>query len=72
MPTSQTEGWLKIAGEFVSKLNFPNNAGSIDGKHVVFKAPPNFGSMYYNYKGTFSVVLLAVVDAGCNLVVGRE
>ena len=59
VPSSKEE-WLQIANSFESRWNFPHALGALDGKHVVVKQPPGSGSYYYNYKLTFSVVLLAI------------
>jgi len=55
--------WKTIADEFEEKWDYPHCLGSIDGKHVTIKKPPDSGSFYYNYKNTFSIVLLALVNA---------
>lgn len=63
MPVPTVGKWRQIAEDFHHLWDFPNCLGAIDGKHVQIQAPANTGSLFYNYKGHFSVVLLAVVDA---------
>ncbi|CAM4537269.1 unnamed protein product [Leuciscus chuanchicus] len=63
MPVPKESDWHEIAEQFLVNRDFPNCIGAIDGKHVRIVAPPNSGSLFFYYKGTFSIVLLAVVDA---------
>ena len=61
-PTTQPE-WQAIADGFLTRWNFPNCIGALDGKHVAVNCPANSGSLYYNYKGFYSVILMALVDS---------
>lgn len=63
MPFPGTEVWKGIAEDFQKLWNFQNCVGAIDGKHVTIQAQSNSGTQFHNYKGSFSIVLLAVVDA---------
>ena len=55
--------WKSLADEFYERWNFPNCIGAIDGKQVMIQCPFNSGSLFYNYKSYFSIVLLAVSTA---------
>jgi len=63
LPSPNEEIWNQKAARFSILWNFPNACGALDGKHVRVKAPPGSGSLYYNYKSYFSIVLLAIADA---------
>ncbi|KAJ1519122.1 hypothetical protein ONE63_011275 [Megalurothrips usitatus] len=57
-----SDQWEAIASNFYARWNFPNCVGAIDGKHVVVQCFKSTGSAFYNYKGTFSTVLMACCD----------
>ncbi|XP_058618261.1 uncharacterized protein LOC131531494 isoform X1 [Onychostoma macrolepis] len=63
LPSPTQNTWKEVAQGFCEKWNFPNCLGAVDGKHIIIKAPPLSGSQFFNYKNTFSIVLLALVDA---------
>lgn len=64
MLTPTEEMWKNIAHDFYQMWNFPNCIGVMDRKHVTIQAPPNTGSMFFNYKKTFSSFL---GSRGCSL-----
>ncbi|XP_037508358.1 uncharacterized protein LOC119384138 [Rhipicephalus sanguineus] len=60
MPTpSEMEDHIK---EFQLTLGFPQGVGALDGCHFPVSPPKEYASDYYNYKGWYSVILLALVD----------
>ncbi|XP_069819926.1 uncharacterized protein [Dendropsophus ebraccatus] len=69
------EEWMTVAHGFEEHWQFPNCGGSLDGKHIRISQPPNSGSFFYNYKGYFSVILMALVNANYEFMmvdVGRN
>ena len=62
-PSRCETDWLEIARDFEEIWNLPNIVGALDGKHIQTEAPANSGTLFHNYKGFFSIVLLAICDA---------
>jgi hypothetical protein len=61
-PTTEAE-WRQVADLFERRWNFSHVLGALDGKHVAMRKPKRGGSLFYNYKGFHSIVLMALVDA---------
>lgn len=68
LPEPSEEKWLEIAEGFKKRANFPNCIGAVDGKHIRIIKPNHSGSVNYNYKHFFSILLLAVCDADYRFV----
>ena len=60
--TTTPEEWREVAETFSNRWNFHHALSALDGKHVPIKCPKNGGSLYYNYKGFHSIILMALVD----------
>ena len=58
--SSPAEEWITIADNFEETWQYPNCVGVIVGKHIVMQLPTNSGSRHYNYKHTYSIVVIAI------------
>lgn len=58
-----SDGWKEVAHGYNTRWNYPLCLGSLDGKHIRISKPPHSGSLFYNYKGYYSVILFALVSA---------
>ena len=68
MPVPSKVEWQTISDDFFARWNFPNCIEAIDGKEVMIQCPVNSGSLFYNYKSYFSIILLAVASADYRFV----
>jgi hypothetical protein len=69
LPTPTIEKLKIIEKEFYQKWNYPNCIGSIDGKHIRVRCSKNPGSMFFNYKQYYSIVLMAIADANYKFII---
>ena len=63
MCPTDPEDWKKIEERFKNRWNVRHAVSALEGKHIAIRKPKKSGSEYFNYKGYFSLVLLALVDA---------
>ena len=66
-PRNETE-WLEIAQAFEDQWQMPYCLGAGDGKRIRIKCPKNSGYEYFNYKGYYSLVLMAFVDSNYRFI----
>lgn len=59
-----SEEWLQKSQEF----SFPHCLGALDGKHISIWAPSHTGPEDMNYQGSFSMILLTLVDSNHNFM----
>ena len=61
-PPRMSDDWKRITKDFENTWNLPHCIGAIAGKYVSIKSSLNSGLLYCNYKGLFSMVLMAICD----------
>ena len=62
-PPSNVNDWLNITNDLGDCWNLLHVVGAIDGKHIQIQYPSKTGTLYHNYKGFLSIVLLAACNA---------
>ena len=60
-PTVSPEDWRNVL-RFEEKWNFSHTIGAIDEKHIPIECPKNSGTLYYNYKSFYKILLLATCN----------
>lgn len=60
-----TPTWRNIGKGFGDKWQLPGCISAIDGKHMKMKAPDKSGSLFFNYKKGFSMILMAAANHNC-------
>lgn len=68
LPQPTTEMWKSVALEFEQQWKCPHCIGALDGKHVMIKKPSKSDTSFFNYKQTFFLVLMALVDANYKFI----
>ena len=63
IPPLSEERLEGIAAGFHRRTQFPHCIGAVDGKHIRIIKPCDSGSLFWNYKDFYSMVLLAVADS---------
>ena len=66
-----TDEWVKISNDLWHLWGFPLCLEAIDGKHCLINCPTYSGSSFYNYKGTVSLVLMAVIRNAFGILSSR-
>ena len=62
-PHSSPEDWKRISNDFCQIWNMLHCIGAIYGKHACIRKPSHTGTLWHNYKGFLSMVLLVICDA---------
>jgi hypothetical protein len=68
MPEKMEDDWVNTANDFYRRTQFPNRICAMNGKHVSIKMPSGSGSLFYNYKHFFSILLLALAKANYHFI----
>ncbi|WKX89805.1 hypothetical protein Q1695_009004 [Nippostrongylus brasiliensis] len=68
-PTPTPSTWANAVEAFRRQWNYPAAMGALDGKHIACVCPSRSGSTFFNYKGHYSIVLLALVDANYRCII---
>ncbi len=63
LPSPDRTRLREEAEKFEIRWNLPNCMGALDGKHFAIVNHAHKGTIFHNYKGFFSHVLLAIVGA---------